>query len=321
MKTIIDIVKITNINKMKNKILVTGGNGLVGKYLKGVMIDAIYASSKDFDLTDINDVEKMFELYRPNVVIHLAAKVGGLTDNIERPAEYYDDNILINTNTLKVSHKYGVKKFVGVLSSCAYPDTPKSYPIKEEYMHDGPPNMSNFSYGISKRAFSVQIDAYNEQYGLDYNYIIPCNIYGNSDKDEGHKSHYVTALVKKIYEANKNEDDFIMLYGDGTPIRQFIHAQDMANIIKIVIDNNIKESFNVASEESMSIKEMAEIALKSSDSKHLLIKFDSTMPNGQIRKDLDITKMKELIPGYKYVSLKMGIKLFYDFYKNKIENG
>ena len=115
---------------MSKKILVTGGSGLVGEYLKKILPDAIYVSSKDYNLTVAKEVEAMFELHKPDVVVHLAAKVGGLIDNIDFPADYYDDNILMNTNTLRCSRKFGVDRFIGILSSCAFPDEVKSYPIK-----------------------------------------------------------------------------------------------------------------------------------------------------------------------------------------------
>jgi len=304
---------------MESKILVTGGSGLVGNYLKKIIPNAVYVSSKDFDLTSIKEVEMMFDIHKPDVVVHLAAKVGGLIDNIEFPADYYDDNILMNTNTLKTAHKHKVKKFIGMLSSCAFPDEAQEFPIKEESLHEGPPNESQFSYGISKRSFAVQIEAYNRQYGTNYQYLIPCNLYGESNKIDENKSHYVTALVKKIYDANADGDDKIVLYGDGTPLRQFMHAKDMAEIIKIVIDKDITESFNVAPEEVVSIESIARTALVSSNSQHLGIEFDSNMPNGQIRKDLDVSKMKILNPGYKFTSLHDGIKSFYNFYKLESE--
>lgn len=299
---------------MGYKILVTGGSGLVGEHLKHILPEAVYVSSKDFDLTKVDDVKRMYEVHKPDVVVHLAAKVGGLMDNIDYPADYYDENTLINTNTLRFAYKNGVKRFIGILSSCAYPDTVKTFPIKEEFLHEGPPNKTQFSYGISKRSFAVQIEAYNKQYGTDYQYLIPCNLYGVSDKIEESKSHFVTALVNKIYEANKNGDNHITLYGDGTPLRQFMHAQDMANIIKLIIEQNITESFNVAPRDGVSIKDIAEMAIKSTES-NLEIKFDSNMPNGQIRKDLDVEKMEKLIPGYEFTTFEKGIKSLYEFYK------
>ena len=302
---------------MYNKILVTGGSGLLGTHLKKILPEAIYVSSKDFDLTIITDVENMFDAHRPDVVIHLAARVSGFIDNIRFPASYYDENILMNTNTLKIAHKHEIKRFITTLSSCAFPDEVKIFPIKEEDLHEGPPNETTFSYGIAKRSFAVQIEAYNKQYGTKYQYLIPCNLYGESGKIEETRSHFITALIVKIHDANKSGANHITLYGDGTPLRQFMHAQDVANVIKLVIERNITQSFNVAPKQAVSIKEIAEIAIKATNS-NLDINFDSDMPNGQMRKDLDVRKMMSLISNYECISLEEGIKSFYNFYKSKV---
>lgn len=300
---------------MKNKkILVTGGSGLVGGYLKSIMPNAIYITSKDFNLTKESEVYRMFEKYSPDVVVHLAAKVGGIIDNINHPAEYFTENILMNTLLIEYSYRYNVTQFLGILSTCIYPDTVASYPLKETDLHLGPPASTNFSYGYSKRCMAVQIDSYNQQYGTKYNYLIPCNLYGDNDKDDINKSHFVTSLIKKMYEANKNNENHITLFGDGTPLRQFLHAKDLANIIKLVIDNNITESFNVATNENYTIKEISEIALESCGLTNLKIKFDKTKPNGQHRKDVSIEKLKSLFPNYFPILLKEGIKEIYNNY-------
>lgn len=302
---------------MKNnnkKILVTGGSGLVGTYLKKIIPNAIYITSKDYNLTKEMDVKQMFNDYKPDTIIHLAARVGGIIDNINHPAEYFTENVLMNTLLIEYSYRNNVNQFLGILSTCIYPDTVESYPLKETDLHSGPPTITNFSYGYSKRCMAVQIDSYNKQYGTKYNYLIPCNLYGDKDKNDINKSHFVTALIKKIYEANKNNDDHITLFGDGTPLRQFLHASDLANIIKLVIDNDITENFNVATYENYSIKEIAEIALKSCDSTKLTIKFDTTKPNGQYRKDVSVEKLKSLFPQYLPISLSEGIKDIYNTY-------
>jgi GDP-L-fucose synthase len=300
---------------MYQKILVTGGSGLVGKYLKKILPNAIYVSSKDYDLTIQDEVKKMYEQHKPDCVVHLAARVGGIFDNIHHPFEYFDQNILMNTFMVKYAQQYGVKKFIGILSSCIFPDVVETYPMKEEDLHLGPPTRTNFSYGMAKRALAVQIESCNEEYGTEYIYMSPCNLYGESDKDDENKSHFVTALIKKIYLANLNGDDHIMLYGDGTPLRQFMHASDVAKIIKIVIDEDIKESFNLATKENISINDIAEIALKSTNSQHLKIKYDNTKPNGQMRKDLSIEKFERLVPDYNFINLEDGIKEYYKTYK------
>ena len=185
---------------MENKILVTGGSGMVGRFLKEIIPNAIFISSKDYDLRDMNNVNTMMVKYKPNVVIHLAAKVGGIIDNINKPAEYFVDNILMNTNILASSYKHGVSRFIGILSTCIYPDKVSDYPMSENILHDGPPTPTNFSYGYAKRCLAVQIDSYNKQYNTKYQYLTPCNLYGEYDK-WGENSHFVAALIKKIIKA------------------------------------------------------------------------------------------------------------------------
>lgn len=294
------------------KIVVTGGTGLVGKALKKYLCNAVYLSSKDFDLTKEKDVIGLFEDIRPTRVIHLAARVGGILDNINNPAPYFTDNVLMNTLLVKYAHEYDVERFTGILSTCIYPDEVSTYPLKEEMLHLGPPAPTNFSYGYAKRCLAVQIDSYNKQYERKYNYLIPCNLFGSGDKDEAHNSHFVTALIKKIYEAKKLKNDFIELYGDGTPLRQFMLADDFSKTIKYIVDNDITESFNVATEETLSIKEIAEKALHACDATDLKIIWNKEMPNGQYRKDVSIDKLKSIYKEFETTSIKEGIRKVYD---------
>tara|TARA_R100000388_G_C7226536_1_gene152084 strand:- start:83 stop:967 length:885 start_codon:yes stop_codon:yes gene_type:complete len=289
-------------------ILVTGGTSTVGKHLKEILPDAVYISSKDCDLTDIKMVRWLISSYIPDIVVHLAARVGGIQDNIAKPAEYFDDNILMNTNILKVSHEYKVKRFIGILSTCIYPDKVDSYPMKEEVMFDGPPTPTNFSYGYAKRALAVQIEAYNKQYGTKYNYITPCNLYSEYDNfDNDKKMHFITALLKKIKTSNGE----LNLLGTGKPLRQFMYAGDLAKIIKLTIENDVTESFNIAYPENQSINDLAEKALGSLD-KNYYIKYNNPELDGQYRKDVDTTKMLSLFPEFKFTSYEEGIKKVYD---------
>ena len=300
------------------KILVTGGSGLVGKYLKKYLPEAVYLSSKDFDLTTEDGVKRMYLKYKPDVVIHLAAKVGGILDNINKPAEYYTQNVMMNTLLVDYAKKLNVKRFIGVLSTCIFPDIMETYPMKEEDLHLGPPTTTNFSYGYAKRSMAVQIDAYNKQYGTKYQYLTPCNLYGVGDKDHESNSHFITALVKKIFDAKQNDEGSITLYGDGTPLRQFMFAEDFAKIIYEIVDKNIYENFNVAGEENLTIKDMATIALKSCNAENLEIKWDTDKPNGQYRKDVSTEKLKSLLPNFSPLKLSEGIKLVYNNYYDKI---
>lgn len=293
------------------RILVTGGTGTVGKHLQKLIPDGIFlgrSHEHGGDLRDPTYVKWLMSSYTPDVVVHLAAKVGGIQENIKKPAEFFDDNILINTNVLKYSYQYGVKQFIGVLSTCIYPDKSIKYPMTEEDLFLGPPTPTNFSYGYAKRALAVQIDAYNQQYGTKYNYLIPCNLYSEFDNFHNeNKMHFITALLHKI----KNSTGSIELLGNGTPLRQFMHANDLARVIKEVIDKKITKSFNVATYENYSIDEMAKIALKELG---LDLKIIYTNPNlnGQFRKDVSSEKLKTLLPDFKFTSFKQGIKTVYD---------
>jgi GDP-L-fucose synthase len=293
------------------KILVTGGSGMVGRSLKDIMSNAIYLSSKDCDLTNPLETELLIKKHKPDVIIHLAAKVGGIMDNINKPAEYFDDNVLMNTNLLRLSYKYNVNRFIGILSTCIYPDKVDEYPMTEDMLHLGPPTPTNFSYGYAKRSLAVQIDAYNKQYGTKYQYLTPCNLYGEYDK-WGENSHFIAALVKKIVKMEKEGGNKLELFGSGKPLRQFMHSDDLAWVIKECLEKNIYESFNVATEDNLSIEEMVKIALKSCDLEKTKLMFDTTKPDGQYRKDVSIDKLKSLLPMFKTLPLGKGIKKVYD---------
>ena len=298
-----------------SKILVTGGSGLVGKYLRLILPNAKYISSKDYDLTSENDVKKIFKSSKYSTVIHLAARVGGIHHNIQEPTKYFEENILMNTLLIKHSYKNKVKNFLGVLSSCIYPDEIKKYPIKENLLFSGAPHASLFPYSYAKRCMAVQIDSYNKKFNTKYNYIIPCNLYGEFDKFDTIQGHFVGALINKILIAKKNKKKKIKLFGNGKPKRQFMHAKDLAEIIRIIILKKINKSFNVATNENYSVKKIAKIALKACDFNEAKIIFDKSMPNGQMRKDIDINRFKRFVPKYKPILLKDGIRDIY--LKNK----
>ena len=305
-----------NIN-VNNKTIVTGGSGMVGQSLKKIMPDAIYLSSKDYNLTSEKHISQLFSEHKPNCIVHLASKVGGIIDNINKPAEYFTDNILMNTNLLDYAYRNGVERFIGMLSTCIYPDKVSSYPMSESDLHLGPPAPTNHSYGYAKRCMAVQIDAFNKQYNTKYQYLTPSNLYGEFDKF-GDNSHFIAALIKKIHVSKKNGDDKIVLFGTGKPLRQFMHSDDLAYVIKYCLDNDIYENMNVATEENLSIKQMAKIALKSCDAESLTIQFDPKYPDGQFRKDVSIEKLKNIIPNFKPIDLEEGIR---ETYKKLLEMG
>lgn len=305
---------------MQTKILITGGSSMVGKHLQKLLPDAMYISSKQFDLRNIGAVQEMFHVLRPHTVVHLAAKVGGIMDNISNPVEFFEDNILINTNVLQCAHKYNVQRFMGILSTCIYPDflPQDQYPLTEDKLHQGPPTQTNFTYGYAKRCLAVQIDAYNKQYGTKYNYLIPTNLYSEHDHFEGNKAHFVSSLIHKIATAKQQGKDYIHLFGTGKPLRQFMYAGDLARIIYLCLLNDVTDSFNVCNDENHSIKSIAYIGLEACDANYFEIKWDPSKPDGQFRKDASNAKLKQIMPGFKFTSLRDGIKLTYNAYSNEL---
>jgi GDP-L-fucose synthase len=292
-------------------ILVTGGTGLVGKYLQQYIKDGIYLGSRDYDLTKEDQVIAMYEKYRPSVVIHLAAKVGGIMDNIAYPFEYYEDNLLMNTFMVKYARLFKVDKFVGALSSCIYPDVVKRYPLTEQDLHKDLPNANNFGYGYAKRVLGCHIDIAKKQ-GLNYSYIIPSNLYGEFEHGDVSRKHFVGALLEKIHVAKQQGSDSITLFGDGTPLRQFTFAKDVAEILDLIIKDDIQENLNVSTPSNFSIDFMAREALEATDAQDIRIIYDTSKPNGQMRKDIDTAKFKNIFSNYEFTPYIKGIKQTYN---------
>tara|TARA_Y100000385_G_scaffold238937_1_gene254112 strand:- start:3954 stop:4850 length:897 start_codon:yes stop_codon:yes gene_type:complete len=291
-------------------ILVTGGSGLVGKHLKDVLPNAIYLSSKDANLLNAKSVDTTIGNVKPDIVIHLAARVGGVLDNITYPVEYLEENTLMTTNLLRACHQHDVDRVIAISSTCVYPDVMEEYPMKEKDLFNGPPPPDNFAYAMSKRTMSVHIDSYKKQYGRNWSYLIPCNLYGEYDKYEEHHSHFISALIKKIYEAT----DKVEVWGTGKPLRQFMYAGDLAKVIKYIIENNIVDNFNVAPDYVYSIDEMTKMGIEACDKKHLKITYDNTKPDGQYRKDVDSSKLLSTLSGFEFTSLENGISKVYRDY-------
>lgn len=301
---------------MKDKILVTGGSGMVGKDLQQIMPDAVYISSKDCDLTDSRAVDDFFSYTKPDRVVHLAARVGGITDNINKPAEYFDENILMNTNVIKSAHKFNVMHLIAVLSTCVYEDIEPHFKFNvthgEGNLHSGKPAASNFSYAIAKRAMAAQIEAYNQQYGTKYSYLIPANLYGTNDNFDAKSSHFIPALVRKIVEAKFNKENFITIWGSGKPLRQSVYSMDFARVIKHCLENDIYENMNVAGNDEYSIMEIARTALDICGAGSFEIRFDNSKPDGQYRKTASTDFFDSTIPGFNFTPLYEGIREVYN---------
>ena len=299
------------------KIIVTGGSSTVGKHLKQVLPDAVYLCSKDCDLTKYEDTLHLFNKIKPDVVIHLAALVGGIKDNINRPVDYLEQNVLINTNTIKAAYSAGATKLIALSSTCIYPDAVDKYPMTEDDIFNGAPTPTNFSYAYSKRCMIAQIEAYNSQYGTKYCYITPSNLYSELDTHKQDRAHYVTALLDKIIEQDRKNGTEIHLLGTGRPLRQFTYAGDIADAIKQMIESDTYESFNVSNPETHSIGELAQITLNALDKQHWNIVYEHPEMDGQYRKDVSIEKMKQLFPNFTFTKFAEGVKKAYINRSNK----
>ena len=202
-------------------VLVTGGTGLVGYALKKVLPQAVYLSSKDCDLRNYDQCLSIFKKYSPKHVFHLAAKVGGIKANSDFAADFYSDNILINTNVLNASYETNVSKVVSLLSTCVYPDK-VSYPLTEEQIHNGEPHQSNFAYAYAKRMLDVHSRSYRKQHGCNFVTVVPNNLFGENDNFDLENSHVIPAIIRKVHEANMSNKN-VVLWGDGSPIRDLIY--------------------------------------------------------------------------------------------------
>ena len=293
------------------KVLVTGGSGFLGKRLKLYKPNWIYLSSSDCDLLNLNETIEYFNKLKPNAIVHLAARVGGIKDNINKQADFCFQNMSINTNVIHAAHLAGINRVLSSLSTCAFPDKVSKYPFGEDQLFNGPPAISNFSYGMTKRMLHVNSVSYRKQYDRNYSTFCPSNIYGPQDHFNEDASHFVAALVHKVSVAE--DDDTIKLWGTGKPMRQQLYVDDLCKIIPILLEkHNSDVPIIVAPHENLTIKEMSNSLIKKID-KCVKIEFNGNM-DGQFRKDGNNLELINLIGDFKFTSFKDGIKKTFNWY-------
>jgi len=294
-------------------LLITGGTGLVGNGIKSISnqfpnYKYIYISSKDYDLSIMEDTKKMFEFYKPNYVIHLAACVGGLYKNMNNKVEMLEKNLMINYNVIKCCHDYNVEKLISCLSTCIFPDK-VTYPINETSLHNGPPHYSNDAYAYAKRMIEIQSRAYRENFGNDFICITPTNIYGHHDNFDLENGHVLPALIHKCYLAKKNNEDFI-IRGSGAPLRQFIYSEDLGLLIMKILESEKNEDniiLSVSEKDEISIKDIGFIIAKTYNYENRII-FDTNFSDGQFKKTVSNQKLLNKFPDFKFTNIEVGIK-------------
>jgi GDP-L-fucose synthase len=311
---------------LKN-ILVTGGTGLVGSAVQNICNDYkdkyqfYFVSSKQYDLTNMNDTIKMFNKYNPHYVIHLAACVGGLFKNINNKVEMLEKNLMINYNIVKCCHNYKIEKLIACLSTCIFPDKNISYPIDETMLHNGAPHNSNDAYAYAKRMLEIQCKAYRDNYGDNFMCIIPTNIYGPNDNFNLDDGHVLPSLIHKCFISKQLDKDFVIC-GSGKPLRQFIFSLDLAKIIMILLEKNVNENIiiSVPEEHEISIGDLGKLVAINFDTEDKVI-FDTSFSDGQYKKTVGISKLKEIIgDDFKFTNIEDGIKLTVEWFVSNFPN-
>lgn len=310
----------------KIRILVTGGNGFLGKSVcaelksKGY-IHVITFRSKDYDITKESEVKKLFKDKGPfDAVIHLAGLVGGIGFNKQHPGKVYYENLMMNTLMQEYSRVNKVSKFVGIGSVCAYPKfTP--VPFKEETLWNGYPEETNAPYGLAKKMMLVQSQAYREEYGFNAVHLLMINLYGPNDNFGLEHSHVIAALIRKFYEAKRDGKPEVVLWGDGSASREFLYVDDAAEAIVLAMEKYDKpEPVNIGAGNEIKIKDLAN-KIKTMMNYSGKIVWDTTKPNGQPRRGLDVSKAKKEFGFAAKTSFDEGLKKTIRWYEEQAEKG
>jgi len=302
---------------LNSKIYIAGHNGMVGAACwraletKGYK-NIIGFSSKELDLRDQKAVFDMLEREKPIAIIDAAARVGGILANSSYPYEFLMDNMLIQNNLINAAHQLNIPKFIFLGSSCIYPKMAPQ-PIKEEYLLTAPLEETNQWYAIAKISGVKLIEALRNQYNRDYVSLMPTNLYGPGDNYDLETSHVLPAMIRKFHEAKLNNHSDVILWGTGSPKREFLHVDDLASAVVFTLENKMKDSlYNVGSGSEVSIKELAELIQEITEHKGDII-WDINKPDGTPRKLMDSSKLGEL--GHNNsIDLKDGAQLLYKYY-------
>lgn len=287
----------TAFNWAQKRICVTGGAGFLGTHLikdlrqRGAQ-EIFIPTIEEYDLVDPGAIHRLLVDSDPDVIIHLAAHVGGIGANLAHPAEFFYDNLMMGVQLMHQAYERNVEKFVAIGTVCAYPKyTP--VPFKEDDLWIGYPEETNAPYGLAKKMLLVQSQAYRAQYDFNSIFLLPVNLYGPGDNFDPKSSHVIPALIRKCVEAQERGDDTIIVWGDGSPTREFIYVEDAARGIALATERyNQSKPVNVGSGFEISIKDLAEKIARMTGFTGKLV-WDTSKPNGQPRRALDTSRAKE----------------------------
>jgi GDP-L-fucose synthase len=303
----------------KKRVCVTGGAGFLGSYVtaklrergaKEIFIPRI----EDYDLVRPEDIKRMLDDSRPDVIIHLAAHVGGIGANREHPAEFFYDNLMMGVQLIHQAWLLGIEKFVALGTVCAYPKfTP--VPFKEDDIWDGYPEETNAPYGLAKKMLLVQSQAYREQYGFNSIFLLPVNLYGPRDNFDPRSSHVIPALIRKCLEAQDNGVEEIVVWGDGSPTREFLYVEDAAEGILLATEKyDGSDPVNLGSGREISIKDLALLIARLTGFQGRMV-FDTSKPNGQPRRALDTSRAEQYFGFRAGTDFEQGLQKTIDWYR------
>jgi GDP-L-fucose synthase len=302
------------------KVLVTGASGFVGANLvprlRATGCELITPSRRDCDLLDSAQVRRLFTEHRPDVVFHLAGVVGGVVANKTRPAEFFYENLVMGTQVLHESWRAGVKKYITLIGACSYPNTAPS-PIKETELFNGLPMVDSAPYSMAKAMSVIQAQAYRRQHGFDAIVLVPGNLYGPHDNFDLNNSHVVPALIRKYITAKATGQTEVMAWGSGKPMRDFVYIADACEVILTAAEKfSGDDIINISSGQSVTIKELTETVAELTGYQGKVV-WDTSKPDGQMFKGLDVTRMKERLGCECRTDLRAGLQKTIAWFESK----
>ncbi|MDQ6709426.1 MAG: GDP-L-fucose synthase [Candidatus Dormibacteraeota bacterium] len=300
------------------RVTVTGGHGFLGRRVVALLREREPAeiftfSSRDYDLTRQAEVARMYADQRPDVVIHLAARVGGIGANRANPGRFFYENAIMGIELIEQARQRGVTKFVVVGTVCAYPKFTRA-PFSEESLWDGYPEETNAPYGIAKKALLVQAQAYRTQYGFNTIYLLPTNLYGPGDNFNPDSSHVIPALIRRCVEARAQRLPAITVWGTGRPTREFLHADDAARAIMLATERYDKaDPVNLGSTDEISIRELVDLIVRLTNYSGQVI-WDASQPDGQPRRKLNSERARREFGFVARIPFEAGLGQTVDWY-------